>query len=80
VQKCKSAYGLCKGANVGDIFGSQVSALRPQVRVIWYGYRCGCGEIQVLNLYPNPNTQTRLPTAETRDLKEFSYPYPNPNP
>jgi hypothetical protein len=51
VQKCKPAYGLSKDENVGDIFGSQVSALRPQVRVIWY--RCGCGEIQVLNLYPN---------------------------
>jgi hypothetical protein len=65
---------------VGDIFGSQVSALRLQVRVIWY--RCGCGEIQVLNLYPNPNTRTRLPAAETRDLKEFSYlnPYPCPYP
>ena len=49
------------------ILGSQVSALRSQVRVIWYRY--GCGENQVLNLYPNPNTRTWLQTAETRDLK-----------
>jgi len=27
VQKCKSAFGLCKGAKVEGIFGSQVSAL-----------------------------------------------------
>jgi len=78
VQKCKPAFGLCKGANVGDIFGSQVSALRFQERVIRYRY--GCGEIQVLNLCPNPNTRTRLPTAETRDLKESSYPHPDPYP
>ncbi len=45
VQKCKRE----------DSFGSQVSALRSQVRVI--RYRCGCREyIQVLNLYPNLNT------------------------
>jgi hypothetical protein len=27
------------------------------------------GIIQILNLYPNLNTRTWLPTAETRDLK-----------
>ena len=37
-----------------SILGSQVSALRPQVRVI--RCRCGCGKIQVLNLYPNLST------------------------
>ena len=36
------------------ILGSQVSALRSQVRVI--RYRRGYGEIQVLNLYPYLNT------------------------
>jgi len=44
-----------------DRFRSQVSALRSQVRVIWY--RCGCGEIQVPDLYPNLKTWTWLPTA-----------------
>ena len=80
LQKCKPACGLCKGANVGDISGSQVSAFRSQVQVI--SYRYGCGKIQVLNLHPNLKTRTRLPIAETRDLKVFSYPnpYPNPNP
>ena len=38
----------------GRIFGSQVSALRSQVRVIRYRY--GCGKFQILNLYPNLNT------------------------
>ena len=54
VQKCKSACGLCKGANVGYIFGSQVSAPKSLVRVI----RCrgGCGKIPILNLYPNLKT------------------------
>ncbi len=65
MQKCKSAYGLCKGANVRDIPGAQVSALWSQVLVIRYGY----GNNQVLNPYPNLGTRTRLPTAETRDLK-----------
>jgi hypothetical protein len=51
------------------MFGSQVSAIGSQVRVV--GYRCGCGIIQILNLYPNLNTCTRLPMAETRDLKSF---------
>ena len=41
VQKCKAAYGLCKGAKVEDIFGSQISALRSQLRVV--RYRCGYG-------------------------------------
>ena len=52
------------------IFGSQVSALGSQVRVI----RCrfGCGEIQVLSLYPNLRTCTWYLTAETRDLKMYS--------
>jgi len=44
VQRCKSE----------DTLGSQVSAFRSLVRVI--RYRCGCGEIQVLNLCPNLNT------------------------
>jgi hypothetical protein len=54
VQKCKSACGLCKGANVGYIFGSQVSAPKSLVRVI----RCrgGCGKIPILNLHPNLKT------------------------
>ena len=44
-------------ANPKDILGSQVSALRSQVRVI--RYRCGCGgKIQVLNLYLNPYLNT----------------------
>jgi hypothetical protein len=51
------------------MFGSQVSAIRSPVRVI--RYRCGCGIIQILNLYPNLNTRTRLPTTETRDQKSF---------
>ena len=37
VQKCKAACGLCKGAKVEAIFGSQVSAFRSQVRVIRFG-------------------------------------------
>ena len=41
VQKCKSAYGLCKGANVRDISRSQVSALGSLVRVISYRYWYG---------------------------------------
>ena len=49
------------------MLGSQVSAIRSQVQVI--RYRCGCGKIQILNLYPNPKTWSWLPTAETRDLK-----------
>jgi len=48
VQKCKSAFGLCKSAKVEGIFGSQVSALRSLVRVR--------GKIQILNLYPNLKT------------------------
>ncbi len=69
------------------IFGSQVSALRSQVRVIRYRYGlsgtgAGTGKNQVLNLYPNLSTRTRLPTAETRDLKfgMFSCPDPYPYP
>ena len=64
MQKCKPACGLCKGANVKDIFRSQV-----QVRVP--------GEIHILNLYLNPNTRARLPTAETRDPKSFPSPSPS---
>jgi hypothetical protein len=52
------------------IFGSQVSALGNQVRMI--RYRCGYGEIQVLNLYPNLRTCIWYLTAETRDLKMYS--------
>jgi len=43
VQKCKSAFGLCKGAKVKTF-----SALRSLVRVR--------GKIQILNLYPNLKT------------------------
>jgi hypothetical protein len=64
VQRCK-----CE-----DSLGSQVSALRYLVRVIRCRYRCGI--IQILNLYPNLNTCTRLPTAETRDLKSFPAKHP----
>jgi hypothetical protein len=48
--------------------GSQVSGtgVQAQVRVP--------GEIQILNLYPNLKTRTRLPAAETRDLKWFRFP------
>jgi len=53
VQKCKSAYGLCKGANVSGIFGSQTSALGHLVRVIRHG--CGYGQNHGLNLHPNLN-------------------------
>ena len=49
------------------MLGSQVSAIRSQVQVI--RHRCGCGKIQILNLYPNLKTWSLLPTAETRDLK-----------
>ncbi len=64
MQRCKSE----------DIFGSQVSALRSQVRVR--------GKIQILNLHPHLKTLTWDPTAETRDLKFriFSYPCPDPYP
>ena len=41
VQKCKSAYGLCKGAKVGCTFRSQVSAIGYLVQV--FGFRCRCG-------------------------------------
>ena len=41
VQKCKGEA----------ILGSQVSALRYQVRVFRFG--CGYGKIQILNPYPN---------------------------
>ncbi len=50
-----------------DMLGSQVSAIRSQVQVIRYW--CGCGKIQILNLYLNLKTWSWLPTAETRDLK-----------
>ena len=36
--------------------------------------------MQILNLYPNLNTRTRLPMAETRDLKVFPTPTPVPAP
>jgi len=50
--KVQLAYGLCKGANVGHIFGSRVSAPSTLVRVI----RFRCGKIPILNLYPNLKT------------------------
>ena len=52
---CSTAADQGWSALPRDIFGSQVSALRSQVRVI--RYRCGYGgKIWILNLYPNLNT------------------------
>ena len=49
MQKCKSACGLCKGANVDASFGSRVSDIGFQVQVFRFGCRC-----RVLNQNLNP--------------------------
>ena len=52
VQKCESAYGLCKGEK-----HFQVSGLGPQVSGTGYQVQVRARDkIQILNLYPNPNT------------------------
>ena len=61
VQRCKRERHL----QVPGL-GPQVSGTGVQVQVP------GPGQIQIPNLYPNPNARTWLPTAETRDLKNES--------
>ena len=55
MQKCKSACGLCKGANVGTHF--RVSGLGPRVSGTGYQVQVRVpGEMQILNLFPNLKT------------------------
>ena len=52
VQKCESAYGLCKGEK-----HFQVSGLGPQVSGTGYQVQVRVRvKIVILNLYPNLNT------------------------
>ena len=67
---CKSANRPAACAKVQTWETSSGPRSRPSG--LWHGFSgpgTGPGQIQIPNLYPNPNTRTWLPTAETRDLK-----------
>jgi hypothetical protein len=55
-------------ADIIYILGSQVSALRSLARVFRYRYRPRANSDPEPE-HPNLKTRTRLPAAETRDLK-----------
>ena len=54
MQKCKSAYGLCKGAKVGCTFRCQVSAIGYLLQV--FRFRCRYG----VNCVPKLITKNNL--------------------
>ena len=72
--KVQPAYGLCKGANVRGIFGSQVSALRYRYGLSGAG--AGAGQNSDPEPVPEPEHLNLVPDG--RDLRPEVFSYPDP--